>query len=142
MRRQSQNLFIIHSIALHVRELSFFPGRGVSVCDRGSSIFSVPLPLTCGIKFWPSCWPMQKNGPPIGPKISCGHPGVRISSLVRKPTMKNYYDRWTTQKVTLNRANEQIYFYRPRSEGDNVIGSVCRSVCPSVRMCVYPSSPA
>ena len=39
-----------------------------------------------------------------------------------------------------------FYIYRPRSEGDSVIGSVRPSVRlsvrPSVRMCVYPSSPA
>ena len=35
-----------------------------------------------------------------------------------------------------------ILFYRPRSEGDNVLGSVRPSVHPSVRVSEFPTSPA
>ena len=57
--------FCFRNIFFHdiqVRELSFLPGRGSSICDRGSSVFPGPpknlAPLLAYIKITGPLWPL------------------------------------------------------------------------------------
>ncbi len=55
-------------------------------------------------------------------------------SRISRKTVLKFQCRETVAETDIHQVT--IYYYRPRSEGDNVIGSVRPSVRPFVEMCV------